>query len=439
MSDRSRTNGERLDHGIEGNPPCEMTMSVNLPTAHLHEPAISSDTALSCLVRLGICRGDEPEIEAFRHRTALDGSTLPASRLIELVEKFGVRVECARLDWNALSKNGLSFPILVLLKNTNAVVVTGTDSATAEAVSVWDPLHADEAIFSVQHDDFERAWGGDALIIARQPQTAAPAPAAPSVGQNNEVFEPPQEQRSGGALIVETQAKAESVGPGRSRRLVAIGLLAAFGVGSPLLVHGVANNGSIGSRVTVPEPPRNVLSTADGTAPRAVPKAEMPAPTEPPAGPVAAISPDSAAPTPELTPDIAKPSPAAPSAGPTLAAAPAPTTPDVTITTAPFAADPSTTKPRLSTADAAAYLARGDALFSAGDLAAARLFYERAAEAGEAQAAIRLGETFDPIFLDQFHLRGVAGNVETALTWYRRARDLGAAEAEVLLNGLQAK
>jgi TPR repeat protein len=122
-----------------------------------------------------------------------------------------------------------------------------------------------------------------------------------------------------------------------------------------------------------------------------------------------------------------------------LAAAPAPTIPDVGITTAPFAADPSAAKPRLSAADAAAFLARGDALLSTGDLAAARLFYERAAEAGEAEAAIRLGETFDPTFLDHLHLRGIPGNVEAALTWYRRARDLGAAEAEVLLNSLQAK
>jgi hypothetical protein len=373
-----------------------------------------------------------------------------------MVKKFGVRVEYARLDWNALSKNELSFSILVLLKNTNVVVVTGTDSATAEAVNVWDPLHSDEEIFSVQHEDFERAWGGDALIIARQPQTAAPAPATPSGGQNNEVVE----LRSGRVSIVETQAKGEAAGPARLRRLVAIGLLAALGVGGLLLLH----------RATVPELPRNVLSTADGTAPRAVPEAETPAPTEttagpvaagaaaaavpasepapnigrpdpiePAAGPVAVISPDSATPTPELTRDIATSSPAAPSAGPTLAAAPAPTTPDEAITTAPFAADPSTAKPRLSAADAAAFLARGDALFSTGDLDAARLFYERAAEAAEAEAAIRLGETFDPTFLDHLHLRGIPGNVEAALTWYRRARDLGAAEAEVLLNGLQAK
>src|SRR5262245_16955550 len=79
--------------------------------------------------------------------------------------------------------------------------------------------------------------GGDALIIARQPQTAAPAPAAPCGGQNNEVVEPPPEQHSGQASIVETQAKGKAAGPGRSRRLVAIGLLAALGVTGPLLIH----------------------------------------------------------------------------------------------------------------------------------------------------------------------------------------------------------
>ncbi len=102
-------------------------------------------------------------------------------------------------------------------------------------------------------------------------------------------------------------------------------------------------------------------------------------------------------------------------------------------------ADPLAVEARLSATEIAALLTRGDALFSAGDLAAARLFYERAADAGEAQAAVRLGETFDPIFLDHAHLRGVRGNVETALSWYRRARDLGAAEAEILLNSLQAR
>ena len=75
-------------------------------------------------------------------------------------------------------------------------------------------------------------------------------------------------------------------------------------------------------------------------------------------------------------------------------------------------------------------------LFSKGDVVAARLFYERAADAGEGQAALRLGETFDPVFLDQARLRGARGDLSTALSWYRRARDLGSSDAEALLQAV---
>ena len=86
-----------------------------------------------------------------------------------------------------------------------------------------------------------------------------------------------------------------------------------------------------------------------------------------------------------------------------------------------------------------ALLARGDTLLSIGDIASARLFYERAADAGGGLAAVRLGETFDPVFLDRIHLGGVQGDRGAALSWYRRARDLGATDAEALLKALEAK
>jgi hypothetical protein len=105
------------------------------------------------------------------------------------------------------------------------------------------------------------------------------------------------------------------------------------------------------------------------------------------------------------------------------AAMPAPTEPSV--------------KPRFSAAEIAALVARGDALLSTGDITSARLFYQRAADAGAGLAAVRLGETFDPAFLDRAHFRGARGDPGQAVSWYRRARDLGVTDAEVLLKGLQ--
>jgi hypothetical protein len=84
------------------------------------------------------------------------------------------------------------------------------------------------------------------------------------------------------------------------------------------------------------------------------------------------------------------------------------------------------TVPAFSGAEIAGLLARGDWLFATGDVAAGRLLYERAANSGEARAAMRLGQTFDPVYLDHSHLRGLRGDRGTAVFWYRRARDLGA-------------
>ncbi len=96
------------------------------------------------------------------------------------------------------------------------------------------------------------------------------------------------------------------------------------------------------------------------------------------------------------------------------------------------------TVPTLSAAEIAGLLARGDWLFATGDVASARLLYERAADAGEARAAVRLAETFDPV-LDASHPRGLHGDPDMAVLWYRHARDLGATGVASRLKKLEAK
>jgi TPR repeat protein len=85
----------------------------------------------------------------------------------------------------------------------------------------------------------------------------------------------------------------------------------------------------------------------------------------------------------------------------------------------------------------AVLLTRGDSLFGTGDLASARLFYERAAAGGSGQAALRLGESYDPHFLETTHLRG-RGDMAAAVFWYERARELGVSEATILLSSIRS-
>jgi TPR repeat protein len=87
----------------------------------------------------------------------------------------------------------------------------------------------------------------------------------------------------------------------------------------------------------------------------------------------------------------------------------------------------------LSPGELGALLARGDSLLGTGDVTAARLFYERGANAGDGTAALRLGETFDPKFLARARLGFVVSDTDRATHWYRVARQLGNADVEVLL------
>src|SRR4029077_9288961 len=84
--------------------------------------------------------------------------------------------------------------------------------------------------------------------------------------------------------------------------------------------------------------------------------------------------------------------------------------------------------PSLPTVDIAGLLARGDVYLGIGDVPSARLFYERAADGGSRQAAMRLGATFDPRFLGRAGLGRTRGDQERADMWYRRASGLDTPE-----------
>ncbi|MBV9523612.1 MAG: hypothetical protein JO010_12500 [Alphaproteobacteria bacterium] len=111
----------------------------------------------------------------------------------------------------------------------------------------------------------------------------------------------------------------------------------------------------------------------------------------------------------------------------------APRAPEAPAETAPN--PPSTISP----AETGILIQRGNELLGAGDIVSARLFFERAALAGDRRAAGGLGRTYDPLFLQEVGARGMPGNPAIAANWYRAAAQSGDAEAEARLNRLAAK
>lgn len=74
----------------------------------------------------------------------------------------------------------------------------------------------------------------------------------------------------------------------------------------------------------------------------------------------------------------------------------------------------------------------GDKHLEQGNIGAARMFFQRAAEAGLAAGAMKMGATYDPAELDRLGVKvqGAIPDRGEARKWYERARTLGAPEAE---------
>jgi hypothetical protein len=78
------------------------------------------------------------------------------------------------------------------------------------------------------------------------------------------------------------------------------------------------------------------------------------------------------------------------------------------------------------TDEIAALVKRGKDFAAHGDLISARLLLRRAVEAGDsAEAALALGETFDPLVFQRLGVIGIKPDAASARKWYERAAELG--------------
>jgi hypothetical protein len=79
---------------------------------------------------------------------------------------------------------------------------------------------------------------------------------------------------------------------------------------------------------------------------------------------------------------------------------------------------------------------QGQQFVAAGDFVTARLVFQRAAEAGNAAAALALGASYDPVVLSRLGVRGVDADVGKARAWYQKAKEFGAPDADRRLSTL---
>jgi predicted double-glycine peptidase len=92
--------------------------------------------------------------------------------------------------------------------------------------------------------------------------------------------------------------------------------------------------------------------------------------------------------------------------------------------------------PPPTVSDDVVFIRRGNDLLRLGDVSAARLFFERAANLGSAHGALLLGQTFDWLYVRQAGGVGVRFDMEKAVEWYRKSAEMGDAEAHKRLRAI---
>lgn len=296
-------------------------------------------------------------------------------------------------------------------------------------------------------------------VVTRIPAAAAPPPPpAPLPSSEPAVAETPKPLSRAMLKMLPEEDEDETERGGLSRVYI---LLAAACAVLLLAGGGFVYWQSLGGESTAPQtalltdrpatalpvPAQEITPPAGAPAPTALKPAPVPpvvapvpAPTPVPAPPVVAKAPAAvpsvppASDTRPKTPDIASVTPAIPPP-PALDSKPA-AAPPPPVASAPAAAPPAST---VSSQELAQLVARGDELLATGDIAAARLFYQRAAEQGSALAATAVGQTYDPIYLEQARVRGVRGDAKLAAEWYRKATAAGDPQADLRLKRLLAR
>ena len=86
--------------------------------------------------------------------------------------------------------------------------------------------------------------------------------------------------------------------------------------------------------------------------------------------------------------------------------------------------------------EATRLIARARALLGQGNIGAARIVLERAAETGSAQASFTLAETYDPVILSTWGTYGTRGDATKARELYAKAHAGGIQDAKDRLERL---
>lgn len=132
-------------------------------------------TAVQCLVAVARHHRIELDFEQLLHSHDLSAEP-DARRLAAIAEAHGLVARVRRLRWEQLLGLGEVFPIILMLRNGNSVIVSGVadDEGGEPQLTVLDPLAAQAGIVVIDRAQFEAASDGEAVLVKRSFSLADP-------------------------------------------------------------------------------------------------------------------------------------------------------------------------------------------------------------------------------------------------------------------------
>ena len=127
-------------------------------------PPISLRTALFCFGRVD---GRELVENSSSSSGKEAGAGVSVEELIDIARRHQLDAKLIQVGWPELRDFLMTAPVLLVLRNGNAVLALENSPSPAEEIVAFDPLYCDGDAFFLPRDALEAAWDGIALAVRR--------------------------------------------------------------------------------------------------------------------------------------------------------------------------------------------------------------------------------------------------------------------------------
>jgi len=129
-------------------------------------------TAVHCLVSVARHRGIDISVERLIHDFVLGNQEPSMAVLARMAGEIGLKAKTTTLDWDHLFHLGDAFPVILFLRNGNAMVAVGAaHKAGVPVVLLQDPLAQDAGLLTLDRARLTAAWDGTAVFLKKRHDT----------------------------------------------------------------------------------------------------------------------------------------------------------------------------------------------------------------------------------------------------------------------------